>query len=524
MNSTATPTLYDQVPYPSGLYPQTHPDRLATNAILFGMHPPAVERCRVLELGCNDGTNLIALAYALPGSQFIGIDLAGEPIARGQQLIEELKLDNITLRKLNLLHVPADVGGFDYIIAHGLYSWIPAEVRDKLLSVCGTHLTENGVAFVSYNVYPGGHLRDLARGMMRYHVARFCENQEKIHQARALLKALVDSKEKPEPYHQILRRELERAMARSGAALLHDDLSAVNHPVYFHEFAEHAARYGLQYLAEASLHAMQLDSHPPHVLAHFDKLGTADIVRREQYIDFLKCRQFRQTLLCRDGIRLDRSLRSERLYGLRCAANLTQVSEFLDLQSPSPETFRTPAGAELQTDRPVVKVALSELAAAWPQSISVEDLAASIQRSFGDRISEKETIRRQLADALLQAHMAGYVELHAHQAPFAISVSERPTASALARLQLKKNMPLSTLRHQTVNIEDDLSRNLIQSLDGTRDRATLLSHLADLIQSGAVSVPRDRGTAADLFLALAHLSAEFDKNLAELARLGLLVS
>src|SRR5262245_19579908 len=264
--SEATHTLYDEVLYPSGLYVQTHPDRLATVATLFGMNPAPVENCRVLELGCNDGTNLIAMAYALPRSQFVGIDVAERPIASGQAIIDELGLRNISLRQLDLLQTPSELGLFDYIIAHGLYSWVAELVRDKLLALCGAHLTDNGVAYVSYNVYPGSHFRDLTRGMMRYHVAKFSDPDQKVHQARTLIKVIAESKkQEPEPYHQILQQELARALTRSDAALFHDDLNAINQPVYFHEFIEHAARHDLQYLSEASLRTMPVSSFRSNV-------------------------------------------------------------------------------------------------------------------------------------------------------------------------------------------------------------------------------------------------------------------
>jgi methyltransferase-like protein/SAM-dependent methyltransferase len=515
-------TLYDDVPYPSGLYPQTHPDRLATNAILFGMHPARVERSRVLELGCNDGTNLIAMAYASPESQFIGIDLAGQAIASGNEIIEELGLKNIVLRRVDLLELPAELGRFDYIIAHGLYSWVSQAVRDKLLAVCGAHLTESGVAFVSYNVYPGAHFRDLTRGMMRYHAAKFPGVDEKIVQARALLKALADAKEEPEPYHLVLQGELERAVARSDAALFHDDLNAINQPVYFHQFIEHAARHGLQYLSEASLRAMQVDSYP-NVTAQLDNLDPADVVRREQYIDFLKCRRFRQTLLCRNGMTLDRSLSSKRLSGLRCAANLTPASGVVDIRSPSAEVFRNPTGAELQSDRPLVKAALARLAKVWPEFVGFEDLLNSSKTELGSGTGSDQKIREDLAGVLLQVHLAGYVEIHSYRAPFVTRVSERPTASALARLQLQKNLPLSTLRHQSIQVDGELSRDLIRLLDGTRNRGALLADLSDSIKSGSAVVHGKDGPISDPTLALAQLSDGLEKNLTAIARLGLLI-
>ncbi len=157
---------YDEIRYPTYPHPQTHPDRLATLARLFGMSPAPVERCRVLELGAGDGGNLIPMAFLLPQSRFVGIDLAGETVARGCELAAGLELGNIRLLHLDLMEIPEDFGEFDYIIVHGLYSWVPEPVRNRILELARRHLAPHGVAFVSYNAYPGAHLRDMFRDIV----------------------------------------------------------------------------------------------------------------------------------------------------------------------------------------------------------------------------------------------------------------------------------------------------------------------------------------------------------------------
>src|SRR6476661_8295153 len=124
------PTPYDELPYPGSAFAQTHPDRLATLATLFGMTPAPVERCRVLELGCGDGGNLIPMAFGLPESRFTGVDLATTAIARGQQLIDQVGLANIRIQNADLMDLDSGFGEYDYIIAHGLYSWVPPQVRE----------------------------------------------------------------------------------------------------------------------------------------------------------------------------------------------------------------------------------------------------------------------------------------------------------------------------------------------------------------------------------------------------------
>jgi methyltransferase-like protein len=521
-------TLYDEVLYPSGLYAQTHPDRLATMATLFGMRTEAVDRCRVLELGCSDGSNLIAMAYGLPQSQFVGIDLAERPIAQGNTTIEKLGLTNISLHRLDLRQLPSDLGCFDFIIAHGLYSWVPAEVRDKLLAVCGEKLTERGVAFVSYNAYPGNHFRDMARGMMRYHTAHFPNREQQIRQARALLKFLAEAKEESNAYHMILKQEFERVLTYPDAGFFHDDLNPINDPVYFHEFMAHATHHGMQYLSEADILAMKEETYPPHVTAVLSNLDSGDVIAREQYLDFLKCRAFRQTLLCRSGVELDRTLKPERLHDLYVAAEVRPLSTRPDVTSRAAEIFQGPRGAEIETDRPRVKTAFCHLGAIWPRSMAFGDLLTLVQSHLGQDQRGQDTNAsddaQELANALLQAYSAGYVELHVQQAPFVTDVSERPIASALARLQLQHDNVLSTLRHNTLRIEDSLGHHLVMLLDGTRDRATLLKDLGELVQSGAATLTHEGKPVGDVQEALKYLASGLESYLTGLARSAVLVA
>lgn len=524
----STQTAYDEVLYPSAVYSQTHVDRLAVMAALFGMSPAPVECCRVLELGCGDGTNLIAMALGLPESEFVGIDLAQSAIAKGNATIEALHLGNVSLRALDVMQTPADLGRFDYIIAHGLYSWVPSEVRDKIMAICGQHLSADGVAYVSYNAYPGNHARDMVRGMMRYHVAQFRQPQEQILQARSLLKFLAESKEEPDVYHALLKRELERTLKYPDAGFYHDDLSPVNHPVYFHEFMAHAARHGLQFLAEAEILDMKEDKYPPHVAAVLAALKDGDVLAREQYLDFLRCRSFRQTLLCHAGIRLDRASTPERVRRLHVAAEVKMASPEGDVASRSPVLFLGPKGAEIETDRPVVKTAFVRLGAVWPCHVHFDELLAFVRNRLG-RDADGASVgvgedAQELGVALAQAHRAGFVEFHAMPHKFAAEAGERPVASPLARLQLREGgVAVASMRHGILKIEDDLGRRLVMLLDGTRDRAVLLGELSGLVKSGATVVCHEGKPVADMQESLQRLAGGLDANLAGLARMALLV-
>ena len=173
-------TPYDEFAYVSRAHPQTHPSRLAALAKLFGMQPAPLSGCRVLELGCASGGNLLPMAAQTPSASFLGIDLSGRQIADGQAVIAELGLSNIGLRHLGIAHVDESLGKFDYIIAHGVYSWVPQEMQEKILSICKENLAPNGVAYVSYNTYPGWRMRGMIRDMMLYHARPFGETSLQV--------------------------------------------------------------------------------------------------------------------------------------------------------------------------------------------------------------------------------------------------------------------------------------------------------------------------------------------------------
>src|ERR1700693_2505117 len=161
-------TAHDAVMYPGSPFSQTHPDRLATIAALYGFPAAPPERCRVLELGCGDGGNLIPMAYLLPGSTFLGLDSAGAGGTRGREQIAALGLTNVTLLHVYLLEA-SNLGTYDYVIAHGVYSWVPPSVQERVLAIASEVLAPNGVAYVSYNALPGGHVRNAMRQMMLWH-------------------------------------------------------------------------------------------------------------------------------------------------------------------------------------------------------------------------------------------------------------------------------------------------------------------------------------------------------------------
>jgi SAM-dependent methyltransferase len=486
---------YDVVPYPGHPFAQTHPDRLASLGTLFRIDSPPVDGCRVLELGCGDGGNLVPMAVALPGARFLGIDASERAIARGRALVEALGLTNATLEVAAIEAFELPPERFDYVIAHGVYSWVGEPVRDRLLELCRAVLSDCGIAYVSYNALPGGRLSGALRDMLVFHTAGLDDPADRIEQARALLRLLVGSWSDEHEFGAIMRRQGERLLERSDETLFHDELAAINQPVYFHEFVAHAARHGLQYLAEADFFEMQTGVLPEAVSDEL--LHVEDPIRREQYLDFVKGRMFRQTLLCRAELELDRSPQPLIVETLAVSSPAQPTG---DPDAAGGVTFEGPSGSTLTTDHPLVTQALERIAGSWPGAVWVHELIPQ-QASDEDRAA--------VCGALLRCYAGNLVQLHAMPPALTTSVSERPEASPLARHQTRSGELVTNLRHTSVRIEDDLGKRLLVLLDGTRDRVQLLRELRAFLLETGRQEPHD-------------LDSGLERSLQGLARLALL--
>jgi SAM-dependent methyltransferase len=482
------------VPYPGHPFAQTHPDRLAALGTLFRTDPPPPEGCRLLELGCGDGGNLVPMAVALPGASFVGIDAAEGAVARGREVVEALGLGNVTLEagRIEELELPGEA--FDYVIAHGVYSWVGPAVRDRLLELCRSALSERGIAYVSYNVLPGGRVSGALRDMLVFHTAGIDDPVERVEQARALLQLLIRGWPDDHEFGAVMRAQSLRLLERSDETLFHDELAAVNEPVYFHEFASHAARHGLQYLAEADFFEMQTGVLPEPVADELVRVE--DVIRREQYLDFVKGRMFRQTLLCRAELEVDRSPEPLVVEGLAVSSPGRSTGPGKDGRI----SFEGPTGATMTTDHPLVSAALEHVARSWPAAIPVRELVPD-----GASDADRAAVR----GAVLQCYAANLVQLHSTPPPLTTSPGERPEASPLARHQARSGQLVTNLRHTTVRLEDDLGRRLVVLLDGTRDRAGLLEELRSFLVEGGHEVPDD-------------LEGGLERSLEGVARLALL--
>ncbi len=521
-----TTFAYDQVTYESFPYPQSGPDRIATIGRLFGIDTAAPGNCRVLELGCASGGNLIPLAETYPQSTFVGIDLSKRQVAEGVDIINRLGLKNIEIKHQDISDVSKESGKFDYIICHGVYSWVASDVQTSIFEACNQLLAPKGLAYISYNTYPGWHFRGMIRDMMLYHTANLTEPAMKVAQARALLDFLAQSVPMQDnAYGIMLRNEANLLKQLNDTYLLHDHLSEANQPVYFHQFAEKLSEFGLQYVGEADFYSMISGNLPREVDATLKRISN-EIVRTEQYMDFVCNRTFRQTVVCRSDLNINRNLSAQDVLGFNISAAL-RISAEVALEDGGLETFTSASGASLTTRQPLTKAALRHLASIFPASISFKELLTVATASVAPLVIQDAgsalAVSQQLGSDILAAYASNIVNLKSSPDSFSTSISDRPAVSALAREHAKTLNRVTNRLHELVNI-DSFGRTIIGLLDGESDHQSILNKLIDLASCGQLVVQRDGKTLTEREDLRSVLEPTLRETLAKFAGAALLVA
>ena len=297
-------TIYSELGYKSMPFPYTTPATLEAYAALVGVSAPNPKTARVLELGATYGGNIISQALFNPDATFVGIELSQEQVEKGNEVIANAGLTNVSLIQSDIASIGSEIGTFDYIIAHGVYSWVDDGVKDALLRLIDEHLTEDGIAYVSYNTYPGWHTMEEVRQLMMFSnrdKAQFNHKEKVLH--GKTIGSIVGSqilkydnlKERNSKFLGALRSVMQKDEYYVG----HDHLEPNNDPVYFYQFNDHLGAHNLAYLCDADLTLSMVRSFDADIADTLDKLALNDHVAQEQYLDFMLDTTFRKSIICK---------------------------------------------------------------------------------------------------------------------------------------------------------------------------------------------------------------------------------
>ena len=297
-------TIYKELGYKSYPFPFTTPAYLEAYGALVGLNTPTAKTARVLELGATYGGNIISQAVHNPEATFVGIELSQDQVEKGNKIISDAKLDNVSLVQGDILNFDETLGTFDYIIAHGFYSWISDEMKDKLLDIISNHLADNGIAYVSYNTYPGWHTMEEVRQLMLFANRGHDEltHKEKVLRGKTV-GSLVGSqilnydnlKERNSKFLGALRSVMQKDDYYVG----HDHLEPHNDPCYFYQFNDHLKAHNLSYVCDADLTLSMVCTYDESIADKLEKLAPNSQADQEQYLDFMLDTPFRKSIICK---------------------------------------------------------------------------------------------------------------------------------------------------------------------------------------------------------------------------------
>ena len=429
----------------------------------------------MLELGCASGGNLLPLAARWPKARFLGVDLSTRQIEDGNRRLRHFQLQNVRLEQADLADVRLPARSFDYVICHGVFSWVPPAVQGAILGLIGHSLRDGGVAAISYNVLPGWHLRNPVKDILRFYARTDGGIQERVARARTALAAL-DTYTGRGVYGSLLRAEVRQLAKIPSSYILGEFLTEHNHPIQFLDFLAAAAEHGLEFICEGDLDAGARAALSREGVQHLDRLAQIDRERASQELDFLSGRPFRRSLLQQRS--------ANRSIALPTAAHLSRLHIAARL-SPDPKgttdgklTYRDRYGHPVSTRAPIIGKTLAQLSQAYPATVSVAML-----------LGESGSARARIAQVLLELVGRGRAVLSALPIEVGRKTDPRPKVWSFARAEAAMGLPgVTSLHHVTVALPA-IGAAIASMSDGTRSSAELASWLAAEITAGRLPLP-----------------------------------
>ncbi len=508
-----TRASYDANPYASAPLVRQQPARLAAAALWFGVDAPSAATARVLEIGCASGGHIIPLAAAWPKARFVGVDLSPAQIAAGEARVARLGLTNIALSARSLDDIGPDDGAFDFIVCHGVYSWISVPLREELLRVIAERLAPDGIAAVSFNVLPGWRLFQIARDSMILHARLQNDPANRARQSRELFDRLAGESNDRYSYGRFWRDEARWIVEGGDAYIAHEIFEDDNAPLTFSDFCAALDRHGLAYLSECNVSANFEVSLAAAGAASIHLLARGDDRAREQYIDIFSGRPFREAVIvhAEHGRATRREIPRDRLDHFHFVPPLTLA---VSRPSASENVWRAGDGNEgIVVDEEAVANAIRRLAGRLPGSSRLEDIAPAAMT--------EPPLRERIGDAVAQLVAFGHCAIATEPVVCATRLAERPVAWRLAASDARVGEATASLRHASVRL-DPLQRLLLPLIDGTRTRRELFDHALALAERGELTIGGPDGPIEGRDNLAAALKPGVERCLESLMGLGLL--
>lgn len=489
---------YDKHLYESNAFSYTSPRHLRAAAHLYGLSSVPLKQARVLELGCAGGGNLLPFALSHPEAQIVGVDLSAVQVEQGLSLIQALRLGNMTLHAMSLTDITPDFGQFDYIIAHGVFSWVPHEVRLAILRIVRENLSPCGLAYISYNTYPGWKANDILRDAMLLHAQATPDHADKLLSAKTMLSLLAEGAASQNPLGTALKAAVHQLRQHSDFYVAHEYLETFNTPCYLLEFAELCQQESVLHVGDAEPHLEMAISYGDKVKHHHAQISANQpLIMRQQYLDFAVGRPFRKSLVVHaaqhEHILPDPE--PGRIVDLRWAGFFRPDTPQQAVAS-NMQHFKNHAQRTLATQDPAMLAVISVLSAAWPASLDIMTLLERARPQMHDSPDSDHANRSLLAamHTLFRLGRLHYgLEADPYQGYDLAAVREHPMLipGALEILEQRRTpgfgIGLFNLWHDAVQLHlEDAEYWLLRCMDGKRSAAELKGLLRDALHRGQV--------------------------------------
>ena len=397
---------YDETPYQDEAFPQFDLARLLGLARLFqlGPEPNRDEPVRVLDLGCASGVHLREQAARYPAARFTGIDFSAAELKSGRQAIAEAGLTNVELIQGDLRDAEIPTEEFDLVLCHGIFSWVPDDVKESIFRHCRTGLRPGGIAAIAYVTYPGWKQREAIRELLALRVQNIEKPDERIRQSALMLRFLHSGySSMPDSSQSQYLKEIVEGMQRSPSnVFFHDELGREHDPCYFLQFAQWAADSGLAYFAECDLSTMSLQNLPTESRSLLQEIAP-DFLETQQILDFIVNRSGRSSLLVRDDAETKPELGEDFMEELLFTTDL-QVDSLSGPSTEGPLDLRSARGHKLTIRDPLMKKTLLRLIDMTPEPLSLASM-----NQLGESDAKAENVNR-LSGRLLELIKLGLVE------------------------------------------------------------------------------------------------------------------
>jgi SAM-dependent methyltransferase len=467
------------------------PAYIAATAQLFGVGTAPVELSRILEIGCAAGNNIIPMAARHPHASFVGIDSSPRRIAAAKRHASEVGLNNIDFHVYDITSTtPHQFGSFDYLIAHGVYSWLAPEQRPALWQFCMNVLSANGLIYLSYNTLPYWHLKRPIRDAITFHAQHQPESAELIHESIGFARDVAEYAQGV--YGDLLREEVGYILEQNENYFSHDDFEVHHHPVYVKDLLDEAEAFGFRYISEATATYSSLRLLHRKVAEAVERFGAADRSLREQYIDFYTGRAFRRSLFAKTthARKVPLDIIPEKIDNLHIVfADLPPSINFAEptrsLYYFDDTYFDAPPDPETNPMRVFAETAIARMAQtlpSQPRSIAVQEIYIMFATMIQSDPDALDTVRAAILEFFYQRKVAFSAAPLTWEFDPLRPCGQRLVVSDAAH---GRSSTVSVL-HDEIYLRGENVRQLLALLDGQRTRQEIIAELLFLVQTNKI--------------------------------------